>query len=254
MAKLYRDKEWLTKELKVKSGKQVARELDVNEKTIYRWAKKFDISLTNNGNRKHTLNDSFFENVDNQFKAYWLGFITADGCVYSGSGNSRGDTYRLQINLAKKDKELLEKFNRCLRSDYPIKETKVNGHDVVQLKINSTKLCKDLIKLGVKPRKSQKEIVPDIDKNLLRHFFRGYFDGDGSIRKNSFRMIAGEEFLEEFADYMDIPCRIKTSTDSPAKFIAIYKNSQLRKIYDKLYSKASTYLVRKHNKFTKVLP
>ena len=91
MAKLYRDKEWLTKELKVKSGKQVARELDVNEKTIYRWSKKFDISLTNNGNRKHTLNDSFFENVDNQFKAYWLGFITADGCVYSGSGNSRGD-------------------------------------------------------------------------------------------------------------------------------------------------------------------
>ena len=32
--------------------------------------------------RTHTVNESFFEVIDNPIKAYWLGVLYADGSVY----------------------------------------------------------------------------------------------------------------------------------------------------------------------------
>ena len=34
---------------------------------------------------KHNLNKDYFKNIDNEEKAYWLGFIAADGCIYKMS-------------------------------------------------------------------------------------------------------------------------------------------------------------------------
>ena len=48
---------------------------------------------------KHNLNKEYFKNIDTEEKAYWLGFIAADGCVYKMSKNA----HRLQINLSYKD-------------------------------------------------------------------------------------------------------------------------------------------------------
>ena len=42
-------------------------------------------------------------------------------------------------------------------------------------------MCTDLMKLDVVPRKSLIAEMPNINKSLVRHFIRGYFDGDGNI-------------------------------------------------------------------------
>ena len=48
--------------------------------------------------------------------------------------------------------------------------------------INSTKICNDLVNLGIGYRKTYKELhIPKIKQELVRHFIRGYFDGDGTI-------------------------------------------------------------------------
>ena len=124
---------------------------------------------------RHTLNKNYFKNIDTEEKAYWLGFIAADGCVYKMSKNA----YRLQINLSAVDIGHLELFNDCIESDYIITQKKVNNSDTCILKISSKEFTDNLINLGITPNKSLIVQMPNISQDLIRHFIRGYFDGDG---------------------------------------------------------------------------
>ena len=51
--------------------------------------------------------------------------------------------------------------------------------------LNSKKMAQDLVKLGITPRKSLTLKPPIIDKQYYLAYILGYFDGDGSIYKNS---------------------------------------------------------------------
>lgn len=90
------------------------------KKTIISWCQKFNILHERfQGARKHKLNKSYFASIDSEEKAYWLGFLMADGCVYKGSSKN---SYRLQINLSFNDRDCLEKLNESIESDYDIKD------------------------------------------------------------------------------------------------------------------------------------
>ncbi len=41
---------------------------------------------------------NMFKKIDSEEKAYWLGFLEADGCIHGGEGD-----YRIEIGLAEKD-------------------------------------------------------------------------------------------------------------------------------------------------------
>jgi hypothetical protein len=128
--------------------------------------------------RESNVNDNYFETIDTEEKAYWLGFITTDGCVTKGHTN-RVNT--LTIHLANKDREHLEKFKKCIETDYEIKFNTYNNS--VYLNIVSEKIVKDLAKYGVVQRKTGKCYYPDglIPDHLVRHYWRGCIDGDGCI-------------------------------------------------------------------------
>ena len=59
------------------------------------------------GIRKHFFNENYFEVIDSEDKAYWLGFISADGCV---AKSSKYNSYRLQIAISSIDSDHLNKF------------------------------------------------------------------------------------------------------------------------------------------------
>lgn len=159
--------------------KKVAAILNANPKTIAVWMKKFDIKrVGSQGARKNHLNHNYFERIDSEAKAYWLGFLMADGCIYRGSD---AHSYRLQINLKGSDIEHLNLFQEAIGSAYKIQEKKIRESDVCLLKVNSTKMCHDLMKWKVTPRKSLVCEMPEIDASLHRHYVRGYFDGDGCL-------------------------------------------------------------------------
>ena len=133
--------------------------------------------------RQYKLNEDYFGKICTEEKAYWLGFILADGCVQS---NYNG----ISIELQKKDKEHLKKFLRSLKANYPLVKTGC-GFSVA---IFSKKMKQDLIKLGVTPRKAQTTKPIRVRKNLQRYFWRGVFDGDGSIHSNLYGIsISGTE-------------------------------------------------------------
>ena len=111
------------------------------------------------GIRKHFFDENYFESIDTEEKAYWLGFIAADGCIVkSGDYNS----YRLYINLGNIDENHLQKFlNSINANDIEIQHytstsgfSNKNGTKTSRIVLNSLKLCKDLSKYNIHERKS----------------------------------------------------------------------------------------------------
>lgn len=126
----------------------------------------------------YKFNDSYFDKIDNEEKAYWLGFLAADaGINIPGIGRENG--WVLCINLQKDDKDHLSKFQKSLERNGPIYET----DSAVRLQIGSEKLVKSLIKLGVGPQKSHVLTPWTGPPKLQSHYWRGLFDGDGSISR-----------------------------------------------------------------------
>ena len=90
-----------------KSINRIANELSIDRNKLSKIMKDTDIEIIRY-RRKYALNEAFFEIIDSEEKAYWLGFIAADGCVYRRT---------LSINLNIKDKAHLEKLIAILNSE-----------------------------------------------------------------------------------------------------------------------------------------
>ena len=169
-----------------KSVLRISHELNIKYYQVYRIIKNEKIKIRSNkfNSLKHTCNDSFFWNINTVEKAYWLGFIFADGHV-SISNNC----YRLHLTQTLEDKDVLEMFIQDIQFSGEIKIYPGQGSskDYGRVSITSEKLVKDLISQGCVERKSLILLPPKInekDDSLVRAFIRGYFDGDGSITQN----------------------------------------------------------------------
>ena len=109
--------------------------------------------------------------------AYILGFFAADGSMYK---TKRG-THFIEFQIT--DKELLQQIKKLFDSNHriAIRNRSKECKPLYRLQIGSKTMFSDLIKLSMTPRKSKTLKFPDIPVNHLRHFVRGYFDGDGNV-------------------------------------------------------------------------
>lgn len=170
--------------------KELSESLNMSVPAISRYIKeKGDIIITDKSSRidktKLTLNENYFEKIDTEHKAYWLGFIMADGCI------RHSPNYALTIELSTIDILHLKKFRRDIQSTHAIRKRK--NKEMCSITVYSKKLIEDLIKLGCVPNKTNngfisKEIL-NLSKELKAHFLRGYCDGDGYIDKTRNRII-----------------------------------------------------------------
>lgn len=184
--------------------------LGVHRSTVSRFLK--EKGYTTEMRRKPTkyhCDDSVFEVIDTEEKAYWLGFISADGSVYERE--TSGST--LTINISQNDKHHLEKFRRFMVTNSEIKTMKgvgfnEGGTPTCRITINNTKVVNDLKKLGVVPNKSLTLKPANVPDELVRHYLRGYFDGDGSLYKSTgvwyMNVLGTMEMLDFFKDKMNI--------------------------------------------------
>lgn len=243
------------------SFKEAAKKEGVTYNTFLRWAGKYNLKspIGNHGAKKTSYNYDFFETIDTEEKAYWLGFIAADGCVYYDSGRMR-----LQINLKGSDKEHLEKFQKAIGSTYKITEKFVKQSPVCQVKINSNKMCEDLSKYNIVPRKSIIYTPVEISEELTHHFIRGFFDGDGWIKdyerknSNSFRVnvgiVGGDNCLDYFKKHLPEGFSIyKLKNNDNVKSLESSSREVLKATYDYLYKDATVFLNRKKERFDNIL-
>lgn len=136
--------------------------------------------------RKYTFNYEYFKKIDSEEKAYWLGFIYADGSVREISQNCG----ELRISLVTEGKKHLEKLAKALNysgfvsGPYTMKwsyKGVARTSEYWSLTLCEYNFFKDLVNLGVVPNKTYLVQFPNIPTDLHRHFIRGLFDGDGCI-------------------------------------------------------------------------
>lgn len=119
------------------------------------------------------INEDFFSKWSPEM-AYVLGLLLTDGCLSKPKG------YSYRISLCLNDKELLHKVTKVMGSAHAVALSR-HQEGLYSFIFGREKLAKDLIKLGMKPRKSLDLKFPKVPKQYLRDFIRGVFDGDGSV-------------------------------------------------------------------------
>jgi transposase len=216
----------------------------------------------------YMCNDNFFS-LDDQGSFYWAGFLAADGCVLDINSSKM-----VTLALAKKDRDHIKKFKAIIGANNPIhnhlvKNSKRNSNwnDTwkSEIKITSNRLCDDLFRFNVVPRKSKTYTFPEwlVGHDLVHHFMRGYFDGDGSfflskpkggrtIKQVHFNLRGTTEFLETYRSILERECGLSERTkvirtNNGIGALEYGGNIVVGKIARFLYKNADIYLDRKRN-------
>lgn len=145
--------------------------------------------ITRSRGKKSILNHEYFNKIDSQEKAYWLGFLFADGAVRKEK--NKGDSWSVTFGLMKEDKYIVEQFVKDVESSLSVKEyinntgfQRRDGRPHIECRITlySKELVHTLMRHGIVENKSLLlDKIPNIPEELYRHFVRGFFDGNGSI-------------------------------------------------------------------------
>lgn len=235
---------------------QIAKELGYATSAVSTLLKKNNVELRD---YRYKVDESFFEAVDTEEKAYVLGWMYSDG-------NISGDMFRIQIA----DLDILEKIKDILKFEGPIQDVsppKKFPHRKIQFNMSvcRKKMVDDLAKLGVMPAKSlilQFPTEEQVPLHLLGHFLRGVFDGDGSISRtasNGFNvsMVGTLEFVEKVIDITDCPnfkiyCRFPERENSTRSMASGHRET-VAKFLDFIYKDATVYLQRKYDLYQEFL-
>lgn len=231
-------------------------------------AKKLREILIRNGVnislRSQPLNIEYFKNIDSPEKAYWLGFIAADGHI---NFSERGLARKLSFNV--KDSDILLKFKNAIGAGSPVghrfvfdKRTKKH-YEQYNLQICSKEFCENIRKHGVDENKSKAFKFPNIEEKYYSHFIRGMYDGDGSLtlvrKRFQLSLISSIECLNFIKKY--IFERYGWSLNNPSEKyhnenFNVYQSQMQKDAYNFLNwiykdSSESCRLDRKYNKFKK---
>ena len=253
---------------------EISKEFNVGYDVIRRILKKHNISIKN----QHTLysydvDETFFEEIDTEEKAYIFGFLSADGYITSKH-------YNISFRLSVSDIEILYKIQKALNTEvkvhiYKNNKTSYGNLPIAVFAIKNKKIWEDLTNLGITPKKTEELVFPGkaIPDHLVHHYIRGFFDGDGSVyemnisgnkRKDGTHLmyknigisiIGKRDFLEDIGNIIGVK---KVNGDLP-----IYKTKMMhqlqysgftrcKQVYDFLYKDATIYLERKKNKFDEI--
>lgn len=246
--------------------KEIAEYLGVSVRSVSR-------VLVENGintklKRRYTIqNENYFEYIDTEFKAYILGFIYADGFV--GTHND------FCISLADKCEDnlkILNTFKQELGIDIDITHGYSNdGFGHYTFKFSNKKIVNDLNMCGVYTCKSltMEDIPHNINPELMNHFIRGYFDGDGTIltyfdnydkrQRYILEILGTDKYLEKIQHILCEECDIKRTKLKGNRVKGLFSIQQkgiknLLKIRDYLYNNATYYLTYKHDRFYNIQP
>lgn len=207
--------------------------------------------------RKYILNENFFNEINTEERAYFLGLLYADGYINE-------NLHMVDLTLHKQDEEILHKFISSLYvNERPLKLIRTN---YLRLVINSSKIVDDLKKHGCFQKKTFKLKFPQLSDDMVKHFIRGYFDGDGCVTINdektlNISIVGTVDFLIEMQKYLITNCNLNKTTlnnrhpnrNNNIRSIRYGGNIVINRIYYYLYDGSTIYLNRKKKKFLDIL-
>jgi len=243
-----------------KSLTQISKELGLDRPSLSKRLQKQGLKLRDN--RIYSVDLQYFAEIDDEHKAYWLGFILADGTVQ--------DKYKrhvFEITLKEEDSYMLEILKSDIQSNAPIcdKIVTLNGYQypASRFTVSSKEFVANLVKCGCVPNKTKVVRVLDgiVSDDLMNHFVRGYFDGNGCIGITSTRkpsdvtVSIGSGSVQMMEDLWNIIANQTGLCFRDVSKSSTYYEMRLFSIDDKLeflkyiYNNATVYLERKHKKY-----
>ena len=243
--------------------KQVEDKYELSHPTITKILKdvpKYTKAKLNNPNMK----EHFFQEINEEAKAYFLGLLISDGNVFK---DNTGRQASISITLDLKDEYMLEKFKEVLQANTSV------GHDgrgCGQIAVRSNIMAEDLAKYGVVPRKSYNTYLPLISKEMMPHLIRGIFDGDGSIMAkpnpsndghnrflHSISFCGTHQLMEDISNYILENLGIKTAVydykDRSLSELKIQNIDNIAKFGYWIYRNSTIFLNRKKDIFNDFL-
>lgn len=263
---------------KYKTGKfncqQLADQYKISRMAVRQFLKRRNISINNNRAilaRKYSLNENYFDIINTEEKAYFLGLLYADGC-------NQPQRNTVTIQLQESDKDILEKFKLEINCNKPLKFYNRNiknpkWKNDFKLEINSSIFSKRLESLGCIKNKSLILKFPSIEQvaeNFQKDFIRGYFDGDGCVGIYQNKSKIGKH------GYKNITCNITSSlwvceeikkiltkngvntsivkhpNGKATRVLVLGGNKNAIKFLNWLYEDSKIYLKRKYDKYIEI--
>lgn len=231
---------------------KIQKHFHISEKKVKTVLGFYNIPIINK-TQISKFNEHVFDNIDTEEKAYWLGFIFADGYISSSN-------YLFELSLSINDLSHLQKFAKFMQHRDP-NHIIIDSHRC-RWCIGSKYLWNVLNSYGCTPKKSLTLRFPNQsifrNKNLIKHFIRGYIDGDGSISYRdkdhtdvNFTVLGTFEFLTVLQCYLPLKMKyvmfqrklnVNTWTFRLNGGIGLYNLKYL-------YEDASIYLQRKKERY-----
>lgn len=234
-------------------------------------------------NRIKNVNDFLFDKIDDEKSAYFLGLFYADGNIFK---KKKWNSYNISLTQSEKDFDIVLKLKNALETDRKITEILIKDKKYYTLSINSNKIYEDLVKLGLSENKSLIINFPTfLPDNLINHFIRGYFDGDGSVwegqRKKmiikkenkqgeyreriiqnvKFNITGSNSFIPDFQNCLIEKCGLSKTKLNYSKSKEEHKHcsieysgrKNMKLFFDFIYKDATIYGERKYKKFKEIL-
>lgn len=240
-----------------------AKKFKIGKNTLYNYLKENNLIKNDKNYQKDiTYDKNFFDSIDTEEKAYWLGFIMADGYTRLDKNNNPA---QMTIEISKKDIEMLNAFKKSIKSNHIIRERSRKTRtgkvsETYSIRISSQHLTKQLIGYGVIPNKTYigfiNEEIFDDNEELIFHYLRGYSDGDGTINKNKgnyvFKLvIKSKSILDTIANWIKKYCNIdpKITVWDDAYRLSVQNKKDYFIFLEKLYKNANIYLDRKYQNY-----
>lgn len=225
------------------------------------------------------INTKYFKTIDSNEKAYWLGFICADGCIHKTES---------KFSLISKDIEVIENFIQATDCKYKLQTVKTfdkrtkKEYTSYRVSISNKEFREYIINQGVTSNKTDKLEMPNIDEKYYSYFFAGLFDGDGSVqeyvdqatsmkvsvtKKNHYikmnkcriSLISTKEMLSMLQqyllkEYLIVPIELMQVSKNKSNVWKMYLYKDAKKFLDWIYmDKTFPYLTRKYNKYTRLI-
>jgi len=243
----------------------IVKEYDVTISAIYKRMESRDIPRLSQSvtQRKYVINESFFDVINTEEKAYILGLMWADGCI-------RTKNNTVYIELQETDKDILLKIRNLIQPSKDlmfINKKNIKHKNTYRFTICNKHINNKLLLHGLCENKSFSIKPPVIDEELVNHFIRGFFDGDGCIssylvkgkyKTSSFSITSNIEILNYIQNIFIAKLgltKTKIQTDKRGNNICslVYggRNNCI-KIKNYLYYNSTIYMDRKFKKFNEL--
>lgn len=218
---------------------------------------QYNIKIKKRGQSKNrSIKEDFFDQIDTEEKAYFLGLLFTDGNVQPDKSGKRSPQIRIQLKMS--DINILQELRTILNIQSKIFYDKRKNKESAVLSFRNQHMAESLSKYGIIQNKTYlTKHLPEIPKQFRKDFLRGLLDGDGSIyQERSGRFIIDfcsyhESICQDFKNLCN--CFLTTqNTSGIANYSSAYhirfsRQSTVKQLATVLYKDSKISLARKYS-------